>query len=45
MERGAGNLAHTYRAMGLTPDAIAKKLGIGRRLVIQMLLAAPRTER
>jgi hypothetical protein len=39
------NLAHTYRAMGLTPDAIAKKLGIGRRLVIQMLLAAPRTER
>lgn len=39
------NLAHTYRAMGLTPDTIAKKLGIGRRLVIQMLLAAPRTRR
>jgi hypothetical protein len=32
------NLAVTYRDMGLTPDAIARKLGISRRLVTQMLL-------
>jgi hypothetical protein len=31
--------------MGLTPDAIAKKLGISPRLVTQMLLAAPRIKR
>jgi hypothetical protein len=39
------NLALTYREMGLTPDAIAQKLGIGRRLVTQILLAAPRSKR
>ena len=35
------NLAVVYRDMGLAPDAIARKLGIGRHLVTQMLLAAP----
>jgi hypothetical protein len=35
-------LAITYRDMGLAPDAIAKKLGIGRHLVTQILLRAPR---
>jgi hypothetical protein len=35
-------LAITYRDMGLTPDAIAKKLGISRHLVTQILLRAPR---
>jgi hypothetical protein len=39
------NLALTYRDMGLTPDAIAKKLGISRRIVTQILLATPRTKR
>jgi hypothetical protein len=31
-------LAVTYRDMGLTPDAIARKLGVSARLVTQMLL-------
>jgi hypothetical protein len=35
-------LAITYRDMGLTPDAIARKLGMGRHLVTQILLRAPR---
>jgi hypothetical protein len=34
------NLALTYRAMGLKPDEIAKKLGVSRSLVTQILLAA-----
>jgi hypothetical protein len=34
------NLALTYRAMGLKPDEIAKKLGITPYLVTQILLAA-----
>ena len=34
------NLARTYRAMGLTPDAIARKLGVSRRLVTRILLSA-----
>ena len=34
------NLALTYRAMGLKPDEIAKKLGISPYLVTQILLAA-----
>ena len=33
-------LARTYRAMGLTPDAIARKLGISRGLVTRILLSA-----
>lgn len=36
------NLALTYRDMGLSPDAIARKLGIGRGLVTRILLSAPR---
>jgi hypothetical protein len=36
------NLALTYRDMGLTPDAIAKKLGISARVVTRILLNAPR---
>jgi hypothetical protein len=40
--RAQENLALTYRDMGLTPDTIAKKLGISARLVTQILLAAPR---
>jgi hypothetical protein len=43
--RAQESLALTYRDMGLTPDAIAKKLGISPRLVTQMLLAAPRIKR
>jgi hypothetical protein len=39
------SLAVTYRDMGLTPDAIAKKLGVNRSLVIHMLLSAPRSRR
>jgi hypothetical protein len=39
------NLAVTYREMGLTPDAIADKLGISRRLVTEILLTAPRRTR
>jgi hypothetical protein len=35
------NLAVTYRDMGLAPDEIAEKLGVGRHLVTQMLLAVP----
>jgi DNA-directed RNA polymerase subunit N (RpoN/RPB10) len=35
-----GNLAVIYRAMGMKPDEIAKKLGVSRYLVIQMLLSA-----
>jgi hypothetical protein len=38
-------LAITYRDMGLTPEAIGNKLGIGRRLVTQILLRAPRARR
>lgn len=34
------NLALTYRAMGLKPDEIAKKLGVSPYLVTQILLAA-----
>ena len=34
------NLAVTYRAMGLKPDAIARKMGLSPYLVTQMLLAA-----
>jgi hypothetical protein len=34
------NLAVTYRAMGLKPDAIAKKMGLTPYLVTQILLAA-----
>jgi hypothetical protein len=34
------NLALTYRAMGLKPDAIAKKLGVSPYFVTQILLAA-----
>jgi hypothetical protein len=34
------NLAVTYRAMGLKPDAIAKKMGLSPYLVTQILLAA-----
>jgi hypothetical protein len=34
------NLALTYRAMGLKPDEIAKKLGVTPYLVTQILLAA-----
>ena len=34
------NLALTYRAMGLRPDAIATKLGVSPYLVTQILLAA-----
>jgi hypothetical protein len=34
------NLALTYRAMGLRPDEIAKKLGVSPYLVTQILLAA-----
>lgn len=32
------NLAVTYRDMGLTPEAIARKLGVSARVVTQMLL-------
>jgi hypothetical protein len=39
------NLALTYRDMGLAPDAIARRLGTSRRLVIQILLGAPRRKR
>jgi hypothetical protein len=34
------NLALTYRAMGLKPDEIAKKLGVSPYLVTQILLSA-----
>jgi hypothetical protein len=34
------NLALTYRAMGLKPDEIAKKLGVSSYLVTEILLAA-----
>jgi len=34
------NLAITYRAMGMKPDEIAKRLGMSRYLVTQILLAA-----
>jgi hypothetical protein len=34
------NLALIYRSMGITPDQIAKKLGVSRYLVTQILLAA-----
>lgn len=34
------NLALTYRAMGMQPDQIAKKLGVSRYLVTQILLSA-----
>ena len=33
-------LALTYRAMGMTPDQIGKKLGVSSYLVTQILLAA-----
>jgi hypothetical protein len=34
------NLALTYRAMGMKPDEIAKRLGMSRYLATQILLAA-----
>jgi hypothetical protein len=34
-------LALTYRAMGLTPEQIASKIGVTPYLVTQILLAAP----
>lgn len=34
------NLALTYRAMGMNPEQIAKKLGVSQYLVTQILLAA-----
>ena len=34
------NLALTYRALGMKPDEIAKKLGVSSYLVTQILLAA-----
>jgi hypothetical protein len=34
------NLALTYLAMGMKPDEIAKRLGVSRYLVTQILLAA-----
>jgi hypothetical protein len=34
------SLAVIYRAMGMNPDQIAKKLGVSRYLVTQMLLSA-----
>jgi hypothetical protein len=34
------NLAVIYRAMGMKPDEIAKKLSVSRYMVTQMLLSA-----
>ena len=39
------NLAWTYREMGLTPEAIARKLGISPSLVTQIILGAGRRRR
>jgi hypothetical protein len=38
-------LALTYRAMGMTPDQIAKKLGVTQYLVTQILLTTGSTQK